>query len=453
MKPDDRAALGLTIGLVLIITTFAVDALALVAAMPVIESDLGGRQWYGAVFSLFVVANIVAIVATGRQVGRYSFSTMLVVGLAVFAIGLALGAAAPSMFTLALTRSIQGLGAGILATVTYAIVASRFDDAQRPKVLAAISTAWVVPSLIAPSGAAWVAEQFHWRWVFVILLVMVVPAAALTVPRLRHVANPPPESVRRGQLVAALAVAASIVLLQVGLAAGSLIVVVFTGLVCAAWLLSSLAKLLPPGSLTGQGVVGAAMMSKLLAGLVFLGTETFIPLALTDVHGYSATVAGLALTAAALTWTIGSWTVARKHDSWSERAMNRVGHMIVACGVLATMLVATEVDGALIIALCAWAFAGFGVGLVFGSVNVVALREAPEGSVGSVSASLQLADVIGFAIASGVGGALIAVGDRNDWHPGRALLIWWGLLVGVSCFAAAVSPRHLPRRPRDLAPI
>ncbi|MDG2263063.1 MAG: MFS transporter [Actinomycetota bacterium] len=451
MAPEDRGAVGLTVGLVLIITTFAVDALALVAAMPVIESDLGGRQWYGAVFSLFVVSNIVAIVATGQQVGRHTFSSMLTVGLTVFAVGLALGAAAPSMFTLALTRTVQGLGAGILATVTYAIVASRFDDATRPKVLAAMSTAWVVPSLIAPSGAAWVAEQFHWRWVFIILLMMVAPAAGLTIPRLRSVPVPPPESVRRGQLFAAVGVAASIVLLQVGLAASSLVVVASTGVVCVTWLLSSLSKLLPAGSLTGSGVLGGAMLSKLLAGLVFLGTETFIPLALTDIHGHSATVAGLALTAAALTWTIGSWTVARKHEVWSERSMNRIGHLIVAFGVMTTMLITTDVDDSLIIALCAWAFAGFGVGLVFGSVNVVALREAPEGNVGSVSASLQLADVIGFAIASGVGGALIAVGDRSGWQPGRALLIWWGLLVAVSCFAAATSPRDLPHRPRRSA--
>ena len=236
------------------------------------------------------------------------------------------------------------------------------------------------------------------------------------------------------------------VILQVGLANSRLILVALAGILGGGWLLKSLATLLPKGSLTGTGVIGGAMLSKLLAGLVFVGTDSFIPLALTDIHGYSATAAGLTLTAAALTWTAGSWTVASQHDKWSERSMNRVGNLILAAGVAGTLLVATEVESGLLIALMAWAVAGYGVGLVFGSVNVVALRDAPEGAVGSVSASLQLADVIGFAIASGVGGVLIAIGERNAWHPGSPLLILWGGLAATAVFAALVAARDLPGR-------
>lgn len=443
-----RSELALTIGLVLTVTIFAIDTLALVAVMPVIEADLGGRAWYGAVFSVFVIVNVVAIVATAGQVGRRTLRGLLDAGLVVFVIGLVLAAVAPTMPLLVVARAVQGGGAGMFATVVYAAVAAGFDDRRRPRVLAAMSTAWVVPSLVAPTGSAWIADHFHWRWVFVLLIALTIPAAVLTSPRLRGVGPSEPEQRRPGELRAAFSLAAALVVLQSGLAADREWMVVLAAIVGVAWLVPSLARLLPSGSLTGRGVIGGALLSKLLAGLVFLGTDAFIPLALTDVHGHSPTAAGLTLTVGALTWTAGSWTVANKNEVWSERTMNRSGHLLMAGAVGAVLPVATDVDHAFVIAMAAWAVAGFGVGLVFGTVNVVALREAPAGQVGSVSASLQLADVIGFAIATGAGGVIIAVGERNGWHPGSALVLWWSTLAAIALAAAAVAARDLPdRRP------
>jgi MFS family permease len=446
MRPEGPSQARLTFGLVFIISIYATDTFAIVAAMPVIEADLGGRQWYGAVFSIFVLANIIAIVATSLLVGKRSFSSLLSIGLVIFAIGVALGAAAPSMFALTLTRAVQGAGTGVLATITYAVAGCAFDDRMRPKVLAAMSTAFVVPSLVAPAGAAWLAETVHWRWVFAGLLVVTLPAAAVALPLFRQVRMPTRVDPEPGRLGAAVGVAAAVVFLQAGLAAESLFIVIATALVGLPWMLRGFAKLLPAGSLTGSGVIGGSILSKLLAGIVFLGTDTFIPLALTDIHGHSATVAGLTLTAASLTWAAGSWTVAHKHESWGARSMNRFGHGVLAVSVLCTMVIATGTSHALLIAIVAWSAAGFGVGLVFGSVNVVVLREAPDRMVGAVSASLQLSDVMGFAIATGFGGVLIAVGDRNDWHPGSALLIWWGVLAATAAIAATVAARDLPTR-------
>ena len=48
----------------------------------------------------------------------------------------------------------------------------------RPRVFSWISAAWVLPSLVGPPVAGWLAETFSWRWVF---LVVVVPVAVTMV--------------------------------------------------------------------------------------------------------------------------------------------------------------------------------------------------------------------------------------------------------------------------------
>src|SRR6202012_5066025 len=58
-------------------------------------------------------------------------------------------------------------------------------DRLRPKPFAAISTAWVVPSLVGPVVSGVLAQHASWRWVFLGLVPFVVIGAGLMVPVLR----------------------------------------------------------------------------------------------------------------------------------------------------------------------------------------------------------------------------------------------------------------------------
>src|SRR3954467_8876447 len=96
-RPDDRAGLWsperrtLTLGLVLTITLVAAEALAVSTAMPIVAADLGGLELYGLVFSAFLVGSLVGIVVAGSLIDRRGVVAPFLLGLALFAIGLALG--------------------------------------------------------------------------------------------------------------------------------------------------------------------------------------------------------------------------------------------------------------------------------------------------------------------------------------------------------------------------
>ena len=73
------------------------------------------------------------------------------------------------------------------------------------------------------------------------------------------------------------------------------------------------------------------------------------------------------------------------------------------------------------VAFVAWAVAGFGMGISYSPVSLVVLAEAPAGGEGTASASLQLCDVLGIALGTGVSGAIVAAGAALGWAESAAL--------------------------------
>ena len=60
----------LTVGLVLLVTLVASEALAVATVMPEVEADLGDLWLYGWVFSAFFLGNLVGLVVAGQACDR-----------------------------------------------------------------------------------------------------------------------------------------------------------------------------------------------------------------------------------------------------------------------------------------------------------------------------------------------------------------------------------------------
>ena len=178
-SPSERFLL---IGLVCMVTVVATESMAVTTVMPLVERDLGQLSLYGWAFSAFFIGNLMGSVAGGRATDRMAPVLPLAAGVGVFVAGLLVGGLAPSMLVLVLGRLLQGVGAGVVPAVMYVCVGRGFPAALRPKVFAITSTAWVVPSLVAPLVAAWVAQAVGWRWVFLGLVPVAVVVAALSLP-------------------------------------------------------------------------------------------------------------------------------------------------------------------------------------------------------------------------------------------------------------------------------
>ena len=72
---------------------------------------------------------------------------------------------------------------------------------------------------------------------------------------------------------------------------------------------------------------------------------------------------------------------------------------------------------------------------------------------GDLATALSMGDVLGGAIASGVGGAILATGAREGWSEASALAGVFGVMLGFLAAAAVLAARLPRRRPVSGAPV
>jgi MFS family permease len=445
LRPPYRTA---TAAIVLVITLIAFEAMAVAAALPTAARALHGLSLYGWAFTGFLLADVVGMVASGQLCDARSPRLALTLGLIGFTGGLVLAGTATTMTQLIAGRGVQGLSSGLLITAVYVVIGETYPESLQPKVFAATASAWVLPALLGPLVSGGLAQHVSWRWVFLGLVPFVLVGAGMLsmamrrLPQRAAAAKSGPFRADPRRIGRALSVAAGVGAME---SAGQHrswigIVLVIVGVAVASW---GLRGLLPAGTIrVRHGVAAPVALRGLLAG-AFFGVEATIPLALTVQHGYGATVAGLPLACAGLSWATGSWWQGRiKDETDDHRRVNMMRTGFIQVAVAAAAVGYAEQSGApgwLIYP--AWALAGLGAGLTMSSTSVLLLRHTTDAERGADSASLQLADATSSAITTGGAGVLVAVAAAASISYNTAFGVVGAVLAGVALLGAVVTGR------------
>jgi MFS family permease len=434
----------LTVGLVLIITAIAFEALAVATALPVVSRDLDGVRLYGWAFSGFMLANLVGITLGGPLGDRIGPAKPAAVGLVLFGGGLLISGFAPTMLLVVVGRFVAGLGSGSVFSTAYVVVGLGYPEAARARLFAVMSTAWVLPSLVGPVLAGTIAEHLGWRWVFLALTPLMALVAALILPAMRairpdtdpdaeHLPLPVVDAIRltvgAGALLAGLTSRSTIA--AVVLAAAGLLLAV-----------NPFRRLTPPGTLRAKGPLPAAVALRGLLAFAFFTFDGFLPLTLTSLRGQSATAAGLALTAGGVSWTTGSWVQERRGGRWGRRRTATTGAALIALGIVVASGVLVD-DLPAVLAPVGWCISGLGMGLCYPTTSLVVLAHAPEGRVGASTSALQLTDVLSVALGTGIAGAILAFAVAADWGRRRGIELIDAMTLAVA-FLAILAARRLP---------
>jgi MFS family permease len=423
----DRRAL--TIGLVLTITLVAFEALAISTVMPQVARELGGIELYGWVFSAFFLGSLIGIVVVGGAINSRGLALPFALGLGLFGIGLLVGGLATSMPMLVVARFVQGLGAGTIPPIAYVAIGRSLPERLRPRMFATMSTAWILPGVLGPAVAATIGETFSWRFVFLGLLPLIAVSGALTLGALRAVAAAPgrmgaeaeASAADRSRLPLAIQVAVGAGLVTGGLTSGEplfTIALVAIGLPIG---FHALRLLTPPGTLRARPVLPAAILLRGFLTFMFFAIDAFVPLVLVEWRGLSLTESGIALTAATIVWTAGSWTQARGSSRWSSASFVTVGFAVAL------------------------------VGLAYSPTALIVLREASPELQGAASSALSLTDTLGTALGTGVTGAIVAAGVRASGQPVPGLTIAFALALVVGLAGLLLTGRLRRRARRELA--
>jgi len=431
----------LTVALLALVTIIAFEAMAISTAMPSVAEDLEAVRSYGLAFSVLLTAEMLGIVLAGVWSDRRGPLPPLFAGQVLIAAGSALAGLAPTFTILLAGRLIAGLGSGLIVVALYVVIGRAYPDALRPKVFSWVSAAWVLPSLIGPPIAGWLASTWSWRWVFLIVLAPI--AVTFTVVSMQRDRIGRGSSADRGEpsdlsghrrlALFGLGVAVSAGAMQWG--ADRLVPVHVLPVALAVLGLVGVAvtapRLVPPGTLRMSRGLPAVISSRFLLTASFNGALTFVPLMLVNERHLSLTTAGIVLTVGALGWSSGSFVQghAALHDRRSELVV--AGGASLTVGILLLAAIAQFGWRYHLMGL-ATALAGLGMGLAMSSISVLSLALSPVSDHGRTSSSLQLSDVLGSVMGISAAGAVFAAMHNPDGSDIRVFVLIWVSMAAVA---------------------
>ncbi|MER7460516.1 MFS transporter [Micromonospora sp. NPDC126480] len=433
---------AMTVGSVALVSLLAFEALAVGTAMPTVARSLDGLALYGLVFGGPFAAGVLAMVLSGLWSDMRGPRGPMWHGLAWFVVGLVVAGSATSMGALVVGRVVQGFGSGLLSVALYVVVGRAYPERLHRRIFAAFAAAWVVPSLVGPAVAGLVVEHVGWRWVFLAVPAVAVPAGLLVHPGLRAIGAAPAVAAPAGALGRvgwACGAAVSAALLHVGGQQRGTTAVALTAAALAGLLVSA-PWLLPAGFLRAARGLPTVIGLRGLASAAFVGAEVVIPLMLSRERGLSPTAAGLVLTVGALAWSAGSWAQSRVPVPRSRATLPTTGLACITVGIAVVPLAVVPAVPVWLPVL-GWAGAGLGMGLLYPSLSALTLELSAPGEQGRNSSSLQLGDSLFAATVLALTGAVLAAGAAPG--PGSfagTLAVAAGLALVGALLARRVVP-------------
>ncbi|UOQ90328.1 MFS transporter [Agromyces endophyticus] len=411
----------LSIGMFALIFLAAFEAMAVTTIMPLVASDLHGEALYALAFAVPLAAGIIGMVIAGNWTDRSGPLPSLVTAAGLFVVGLLIAGTATDMNVLIVGRFVHGLSGAAVIVPLYVIVARVYPDALRARVFAGFAAAWVIPSMVGPAVAGLVAETWSWHWVFLGVIVLLVPAAAMILPpvlRVRdQIAGDPAVAWSFGRVGWAVLVAVGALGVSLAKEFGDpwrwVVAAVAVVLVVVA-----VRPLLPVGTLRAARGLPATVLSRFVVAGAFFGSEIYLPYLLMEDYDFSASAAGAVLTGAGVSWAVASWLQGRL----GERVSNARAVVIGSAGLLAALVVVLAVAVFTLppaIAFVAWTLAGGAMGFMYPRHSVSVLGQSKVSEQGFNSAALSIAESLGAAVALAVtalvSSAFVAGGFAPDF--------------------------------------
>lgn len=412
----------------------AFESLAVATVMPVVADELDGLGLYALAFAAPSAVAVVSMTIAGPLMDRRGPGLALRAGVGIFSAGLLLAGLAPTMEVFLAGRAVQGLGMGFVGVGFYVVIGKVFPEHMRARVFTVMTSAWVLPALVGPVVAGFIADQVGWRWVFLSVPLVAVGSLLLIWQALGRLGGDPAIVFDRRRLWWASLTAAGILTVSVaGQRAVDWWPVLLVG--ALAVIAAYAPRLLPRGTWRGRPGLPSVIATRSLLSAGFFGAETYVPLALVEHRGLSVSQAGLLLTSAAVLWFGGSWIAANVPALASKTLRVRLGAGCVLLGIGSGFLTLTDAVPVLVVAVI-WSVGGLGMGLAASTLGVLLLDHSAPGQQGANSASMQTSDAVVQSLVLAIGSVVFAVMLGVDEMTGYVLVFALAAATGALAVAA-----------------
>ena len=418
----------------------AFESLAVTTVMPLVADDLDGQSLFAMAFAVPLAAGVIGLVTAGNWSDRAGPLRPLVAATALFVVGIVIAGTAVTMEVFVVGRFVHGLGGAAVTVPLYVIVGRVYPPALRARVFAGFAAAWVIPSIIGPAIAGFVAVALSWHWVFLGVIALLIPAGAMMLPpllRVRTEVEGDPSVAWSASRLAWAALAASAAL-TLGLAKEFdepwRWIAAATAVVVA---VIAVRPLLPPGTLVARRGMPATVLIRALIAAAFFGTEIYLPKLFIEQYHFDPPLAGAILTGAGISWAAASWLQGRL-PRLAHATVARIASVALAVALAAVLAVAA-LALAPVIAFAAWTLAGAAMGFMYPRTSVAVLEQSAVSAQGFNSAALSIGESLAASVSLAVT-ALVA-----SAVAGGAFTAEFAVTVAIAVIAVLVAPRMRPR--------
>jgi len=466
------ALLVVCIGSFVILLDATIVNVAIPTMIDSLHASLDQILW---VVNAYLLTFAVLLVTGGRLGDILGQRNLYALGLGAFSVASALCGLAQDPNQLIAARTLQGVGAAMLAPQTLVIVSAIFPAQRRGAAIGILSSVTALASLAGPTLGGLLVTYASWRWIFFVNLpigIAGIVLAFLRVPDLR------PGKRHRLDLVGVALATAGLVGVVFGLVEGerfqwgqvdgfavTVPEIVAAGVVLLAlflvWERFQREPLLPLTLFRNRNFSIMTWLNALLFfalfGMIFTTT-----IDLQSVLGMSAVRAGLTTTPLTLALVLVAPFAGRLTDRVGGRYILMLGFLLFGAGIAGVALVESVTANSYTF-VPPLLLAGLGMGCVIAPTMTEAMREIPPALAGAASGMLNTSRQVGSAFGGAIVGAVLqsqlagalhdrAVADASQLPPqvrqsfvdGFADAVKGGLQVGRGQGAGAQLPPGLP---------
>jgi DHA2 family multidrug resistance protein len=400
-------------------------------ALPHIAGNLSaGADESTWVLTSYLVSNAIVLPLSGWFSGLIGRKRFYMACVALFTVSSFLCGLAPSLGVLVLFRILQGAGGGGLQPSEQAILNDTFPHEKRGMAFAVYGIAVVVAPTIGPWLGGWITDNFSWRWIFYIN----VPVGILSLLLTSFLVSDPPY-MKRANLKAGFRIDyIGIGLISLGL--GSMQIILDKGQ-RDDWLASGFIRtffvLMLVGLLAGiiweirhkEPVVDLRMLKDrnfavatvmmFFLGFVLYSSTVLIPQFLQQLMGYTAELAGLALSPGGAVIMLMMPVVGFLVSKLDTRLLIAFGCTV--CAISLFVMAGWDLQLDYGHAVRARMLQGLGLAFLFIPINVAAFAYVPKEKTNMGTGIINLARNIGASV--GIATVTTMLERRAQFHQAQ----------------------------------
>jgi MFS family permease len=408
----------------------AADSLVTATLVPTIVGDIGGIAYVAWTIALYQIGAIVAGAATGPLCQRLGVKRTLTIAALVYALGCTVAALAPEMAMLLVARLIQGMGGGMLLSLSYIAIQQSFPAHLWSRLFGIEAAIWGAGSLLGPLIGGVFGGLDLWRgafWLFAAQAGVLWLLATTLYPA-------QPIGARSGgawPLKAIVLLSAATLLIAEASVTSHMATSILTCMAGLALLFQTLksdarsrSRLFPAGTTKFGHPVGAGLAMVFALCLSTTGFWAYGPLLLKTMFGIEPVVSGYILAGESFAWSFATLLVSSARLS-ADRKLIRLGCVLAALGAagLAVVVPVGSLAGMVVCAL----LQGLGFGFFWPSLMQRIVRFSNEGDRTLAAAAPGNVSRIGYAVgaaASGIAANMSGLAEGVSMEAARMAGFW-----------------------------